>query len=148
MHKASRFVTDLAALNDIGVIVVGNNKGWKYEVNLGAMNNQNFVQLPFTKFIKLLTYKAREASIKVICVKESYTSKTSFLDGETPRKHTKYAGRRVHRGLFKSARGKTIKADVNGSYQILKMYSPTAYALGDSGWTLQPKVVDVVKYIA
>jgi len=147
IHKASSYIVDLAIQNDISVITVGNNKGWKYQVNMGGQNNQNFVQLPFTKFINLLIYKARESGIRVLCVNESYTSKTSFLDGEEPCKHKEYAGQRIHRGLFVSASGKRLNADVNGSYQILKKYSPNAYALGDSGWSLQPKVVDMVKYI-
>jgi putative transposase len=146
MHKASRLVIDLAVMNDINIIVVGNNKGWKYGVNIGKRNNQNFTQLPFKTFIEQLKYKARQAGIRAVCVNESYTSKTSFLDGEAPCKHEKYAGKRVHRGLFKSLSGKTINADVNGSYQILKMYSPNVYTASDSGWTLQPKVVNVVKY--
>lgn len=148
IHKASRYIVDLAVQNDISVIVVGNNKGWKYQVNMGGQNNQNFVQLPFAKFINLITYKARESGIRVVRVDESYTSKTSFLDGEEPTKHKKYAGQRVHRGLFVSAAGVKYNADINGSYQILKKYSPNIYTLGDSGWSLQPKVVDMVKYIA
>ena len=35
-------------------------------------------------------------------------------------KHEVYAGKRVKRGLFKSDSGKTINADVNGSFNILR----------------------------
>jgi hypothetical protein len=36
--------------------------------------------------------------------------KSSFLDDETIKKHEKYAGKRVKRGLFVSASGKQINA--------------------------------------
>ena len=33
-----------------------------------------------------------------------------------------YVGKRVHRGLFKTSRGKVVNADVNGSLNILHKY--------------------------
>ncbi|WP_371357638.1 hypothetical protein [Hydrocoleum sp. CS-953] len=49
---------------------------------------------------------------------ESYTSKTSAIDLEEPICHENYVGKRVKRGLFLSATGKVINADINGSLQI------------------------------
>jgi transposase len=49
---------------------------------------------------------------------ESYTSKGSFLDNEPLKKHERYMGKRLKRGLFRSASGKLYDADVNGLYNI------------------------------
>ncbi len=53
-------------------------------------------------------------------MKESYTSGTSYLDGEPPEKIFYDATRRVKRGIFKSNKGTMINADVNAAYQIIK----------------------------
>ena len=75
----------------------------------------------------MLEYKAKLENIKVIVTEESYTSKTSFLDGEQPLKHESYAGKRVKRGLFRSATGRTINADLNGAYQIIRKVVSNAF---------------------
>ncbi|WP_375340749.1 hypothetical protein [Okeania sp. SIO2C9] len=49
---------------------------------------------------------------------ESYTSKTSAVDLEEPIKRETYGGKRVQRGLFRSATGIVINADINSSLQI------------------------------
>ena len=86
LHKASRKVIDLCTEQDVSVLVVGKNKGWKQKANLGRKVNQNFVQLPFARFIQMLQYKAESIGVKVVLTEESYTSGTSFLDGEAPTK--------------------------------------------------------------
>ncbi|WP_302298023.1 RNA-guided endonuclease InsQ/TnpB family protein [Mitsuokella multacida] len=86
LHKASRKVIDLCAEQDVSVLVVGKNKGWKQEAKLGRRVNQSFVQLPFVRFIQMLQYKAETIGMKVVLTEESYTSGTSFLDGEVPTK--------------------------------------------------------------
>ena len=65
---------------NIGTLVIGKNEGWKQELNIGSKNNQNFTQIPHTRFIEQLTYKAELQRISVIITEESYTSKSSFLD--------------------------------------------------------------------
>lgn len=42
-HKASRYIINQAVSNDIRTIIVGHNKNWKQEVNIGKVNNQKFV---------------------------------------------------------------------------------------------------------
>ena len=42
-HKASRYIINHAVSNDIRTIIVGHNKNWKQEVNIGKVNNQKFV---------------------------------------------------------------------------------------------------------
>ena len=59
-----------------------------------------------------------EKGIKIELIPEKYTSKCSFLDNEFPEKRQNYAGRRITRGLFRSAQGFLINADVNAAYNI------------------------------
>ena len=119
LHKISRKIITQLVSDQINTLVIGHNKGWKQEINIGKVNNQKFVNIPFTKFINMLQYKAEEFGIEVTMTEESYTSKCSFLDAEAPKKRQTYGGKRVHRGLFKASDGRTINADVNGSYNIL-----------------------------
>ena len=77
---------DLLLEEKIGVLVIGRNKNWKQKANIGKKNNQNFVQIPYSHFIQMLTYKAQLAGIRVILQEESHTSKCSFMDLE-PIKH-------------------------------------------------------------
>jgi putative transposase len=100
--------------------------------------NQNFVAVPYARLIALLTYKAERVCIRVIVREEAYTSKCSFVDDEPIGHHERYAGRRVHRGLFRTASGRYLNADVNGSYNILAKAAPEAFALGRRGCVVQP----------
>ena len=74
---------------------------------------------------------------------ESYTSKCSFLDDETIRKHNEYKGQRVKRGLFKSATGIKWNADCNGAANILKKEIPNAFADGIEGVLSRPRVIKI-----
>ena len=130
LHKASDCIFEFAASNDITTIVVGKNVGWKQECNLGPQNNQNFVQIPHAKFIDMLSYKAAARGIAFIVTEESYTSKCSFIDNEEICFHEQYAGRRVKRGLFKSANGNFINADLNGALNMIRKVVPHAFAKG------------------
>jgi putative transposase len=120
LHKASRKIVELAAETGAGVIVIGNNKGWKQNVNLGNSTNQNFVAVPHLTLIEMIRYKAALRGIEVRIVEEAYTSGTSYLDGEMPTARYYNRTRRIHRGLFRSNAGICINADVNAAYQILK----------------------------
>jgi putative transposase len=65
-HKTSRKVIDHCIEHNIGTIVVGYNEGWKQSINIGKKNNQNFVSVPFLKFIQQIEYKAEMVGIEVI----------------------------------------------------------------------------------
>lgn len=69
----------------------------------------------------MLKYKCEEVEIEVELHEEAYTSKCSALDNEKVCKHEVYLGKRVKRGLFKTKEGKLLNADVNGSYNILRL---------------------------
>ena len=129
----------------LGNLIIGHNVGWKQEVDIGSVNNQNFVAIPHSTFIHMLTYKAQLVGVKVIVQEESYTSKCSFLDLEPIRKHAQYCGRRVMRAEFISAQGLPIHADINGSYNILRKGLPSAFARGIQGVVVRPVRVQPVR---
>jgi putative transposase len=120
LHNASRKIINLCKSQNIGNIVVGKNKGWKQEVNIGKKNNQNFVSIPFNMFIQQLEYKGKMEGINVMVTEESYTSKTDHFVNE-PMKHLdERKGKRIRRGLFKSSIGKVLNADINGATGIMR----------------------------
>ena len=110
----------------ISKLVVGYNKGWKQEINMGSKNNQNFVSIPFRKILDILKYKLEDNGIEYKEQEESYTSKASYLDNDDipiykeETKEIKFSGRRIKRGIYKSKQGKIINADLNGALNILK----------------------------
>ena len=138
MHKYSRVVINEAIKLNCNTIVVGNNKDWKQEINLGSVTNQNFVSIPYFKFINMLKYKCELEGINFVTTEESYTSGTSLLDDELPIKTNYNKSRRVKRGLFKSNTGKLINADLNGACQIIKKVFPKAFVDGIEGVVLHP----------
>lgn len=118
LHTASKYIVQKLLAHQINLLVIGHNQGWKQSINIGDRNNQSFVNIPHSKFIDQLTYKANLAGIKVITTNESYTSKCSFLDLELIAKQEKYLGKRVKRGLFRSSSGYLYGSDINGSLNI------------------------------
>lgn len=124
LHKSSRYIVNHLVSNNITNLVIGLNKEWKQETNIGRVNNQNFVQIPHTKLIEQLKYKCQLEGIKVIIREESYTSKCSFIDNEEICKHESYLGKRIYRGLFKTKENKIINADLNGALNILRKEVP------------------------
>ena len=148
LHKASRMIINRLVENQISTIIIGHNDGWKQKVNMGKVNNQKFVHIPFNKFIQQLTYKAELVGIKVIVLEESYTSKASFLDGDSiptykPGENNNYqfSGKRVERGLYRTEGGRLINADVNGSLNIMKKAFPNAF----NGYGIEALVVEPVR---
>lgn len=85
LHKASRYVINYCIQNKIGKIIIGKNNNWKRNINLGKINNQKFVSIPFNKLIRKIQYKAEEVGIRVILIEESYTSKCDNLALESRR---------------------------------------------------------------
>jgi putative transposase len=119
LHHASKLIVETAMKEKISFIVIGYNEGWKTECNLGKVNNQNFMYIPFRRFFDMIEYKANEFGIEVIYIGEAHTSKCSALDKEPVCHQDKYIGKRIHRGQFKYSKG-YINADINGSYNILR----------------------------
>lgn len=123
VHKISRFITDYANQRSCDEIIIGYNKEWKQNINIGKKNNQKFIGIPYLSLINKISYKCEEVGIKVTLTEESYTSGTSFIDGELPQKEYYNKNRRKHRGLFISNNGIKINADINGAFQIMNKVS-------------------------
>ena len=120
LHKSSRKIVNFLVSNRISTLVIGYNEEWKQNINIGRVNNQSFVTMPFKIFVTQLQYKCKLEGINVVITEESYTSKCSFLDNEPLSKKDSYLGKRITRGLFKSSTNKLINADLNGSLNILR----------------------------
>jgi len=117
IHKASRKIIDLALQHNCNTIVIGDIEGIKQENNV-----KSFVNMPHQKLVDKIEYKAKLVGLKVVYVKENYTSGCSALDLENINKANYDKSRRIVRGLFRSNKGILINSDVNGSLNILRRY--------------------------
>lgn len=145
MHKASKAVVDFLVRENITMLVIGKNDGWKQRSSMGARNNQNFQSIPHSRFVNMLKYKCERCGITVKTVDEAHTSKCSFMDLEEICHHDSYAGRRVKRGMFVSAQGVKINADVNAAYNIIRKAVPKQFSKGIDGLVVNR--VSVVKVL-
>lgn len=132
MHKISTHIINEAVRNNISKIFIGNNVGWKNEINIGKRNNQNFVNIPHTTLFNQLLYKGLLKGIEVIFTEESYTSKASFFDKDELPIYAKsdnhrFSGKRIKRGLYKDGKGNIWNADLNGAVNIMRKCSDKAY---------------------
>ena len=130
MNKTVRRVIDYCIINNIGTLVVGYNETFQHNSHIGKQNNQNFVNIPYGQLRNKLEYLCKLNDIVFVKQEESYTSKSSFWDrddlpvynADNPKEYP-FSGRRLHRGLYKTASGKTINADVNGALNIMRKSS-------------------------
>lgn len=127
IKKTARYIINYCIANDIGSLIVGYNADFKRNANIGRVNNQNFVQIPLGDFRNQLSFLCWKYDIDYTEQEESYTSKSSFLDKDELPEYKpeqpytgKFSGKRVHRGLYRSANGTIINADVNGAANILR----------------------------
>ena len=121
MHKISHVIVSYMETNNLNTLFVGKNTGWKEGISIGKTNNQNFVSIPFNLLINMLNYKCKLIGIRMVVINEAYTSKCSFLDNEKICKHNIYQGKRIKRGLFLSHNGQKLNADINGSFNIMRL---------------------------
>ncbi|WP_303872816.1 transposase [Eubacterium ramulus] len=127
MSKVARKVVDYCVANDIGTLVVGYNETFQRSSKIGKQNNQNFVNISYGRLRSKLKYLCELNSIVFEKQEESYTSKASFWDrddipvynADNPKEY-QFSGSRIHRGLYETAGGKTVNADVNGALNIMK----------------------------
>ena len=131
VNKAARKVVNHCLENRIGTVVFGWNRGQKDSANMGAKTNQKFVQIPTARLKDRIAQLCEQYGIRFIETEESYTSKASFVDsdflptiGAKP-EGWKESGKRVKRGLYRTASNQTINADCNGAANILRKVATT-----------------------
>jgi putative transposase len=108
------------------LIIIGYNKNWKTNINIGKDNNRKFYQIPFSRIISKIRY-ALKGKTEIAEINEAYTSKCDALGLEDICKHEEYLGDRKKRGLFSSSTHKLLNADLNGAINILRKYSEYKY---------------------
>ena len=146
IHKATTYIANYAKKHNVKIVVIGHNKLQKDEINLGKVNNQNFVIIPHNMIINQLQYKLNKAGIELLVIEESYTSQASFenldyiptygVDDE----NTKFTGKRIKRGLYRSNNHSPINADINGALNIFRKAFPLVRHW-DSGFVFAPSIV-------
>ena len=127
LSKVARIIINYCLNNNIGKIVLGYNEDFQRNSNIGSINNQNFVNIPYGKLRDKLIYLCKLYGIEFKLQEESYTSKASFFDGdeipiydkENPQEYI-FSGKRIKRGLYQTSVGKLINADCNGALNILR----------------------------
>ena len=147
MHQATKMLVKILLDRKIETLIIGYNKEWKQNVNLGKKVNQSFVQIPYTSFLQKISYKCEEYGIKVILTEESYTSKIDHLANEPLSKRDSYLGKRIYRGLFLSSVGKILNADVNGALGIMRKVFPEKVLelIRDRGVVYTPIILNPIK---
>ena len=142
MSKTAKMIINYCIRNDIGTLVVGYNETFQCNSDVGRKNNQNFVNIPYGKLRSKLEYLCERNEIVFVKQEESYTSKASFWDkdvipvynADNPQKYH-FIGKRIKRGLYRTANGRLLNADVNGALNILRKSSvvslDTLYGSGE-----------------
>ena len=139
INKAARKVINHCLENKIGTVIFGWNKGQKDSANMGKKTNQKFVQIPTGRLKDRIAQLCNWAGdptreqygIKFVETEESYTSKASFIDldvlpkyGEKPERWQP-SGKRVKRGLYRTAQGLLINADAQAAANIGRKVAAT-----------------------
>lgn len=127
LSKSTRIIINYCLENNIGVLVCGYNNDFQRNSDIGKRNNQNFVNIPFSKLQSKLEYLCEFYGIKYVEQEESYTSKASFFDMDIIPEYKKgknveysFSGKRIKRGMYKTSKGYILNADVNGALNILR----------------------------
>ena len=152
LSKTARTIINYCIENDIGKIVIGYNVTFQRNSNIGKVNNQNFVNIPYGKLRNKLEYLCDMYGIEYILQEESYTSKASFFDrddlplynADNPQEYI-FSGRRVKRGLYMTKKGNLINADCNGALNILRKSNVVDLnVLCDRGGLDTPKRIRII----
>jgi putative transposase len=126
VNKAARLVINHCLENGIGTVVFGWNTGQKNGANMGKNTNQKFVQIPTARLKERVKQLCEIHGIQFVETEESYTSKASFADSDSLPKYREKpedwepSGKRVKRGLYRTANNQYINSDCNGAANILR----------------------------
>lgn len=137
VNKAAKLVINHCLCNGIGRVVFGWNQGQKDGANMGRKANQKFVQIPTARLKGRIAGLCEQYGLEFIEHEEANTSAASFVDGDSLPKHGEKpegwlsSGKRVKRGLFRTASNWYINADCNGAANIIRKVAATlGLALG------------------
>jgi IS605 OrfB family transposase len=125
VNKAAKLIIKHCLNFKIGTLVIGWNEGFKINANMGRFGNQEFVQIPLAKLRDRLEQLCSLHGIKFVVTEEAYTSQASFLDGDSLPQYGekpegwKASGKRIQRGLYRTAKGWLVSADLQASANIL-----------------------------
>ncbi|WP_292730883.1 transposase, partial [Methanoculleus sp.] len=121
MNRYVVWIADYVLQHRIGTVVLPRWDGIKDKIRHGRRGNQNFVQVPYHKFRQKLKSKCEMYGIRFDdSHSEAYTSQVDALALDPIRKPPYGRKRRVKRGLYRSALGTLINADVNGALNHLR----------------------------
>ena len=131
--KVSKMFVNVCVENRIDTVILGHSSGWKQETNIGKINNQNYVAIPFNNLIEMLQWRCQREGIKVVIQEESYTSQASFPDNDpipvfdgTHHKY-KFSGTRPNRGRYRTKDKTWINADLNAAANIMRKYDVKSF---------------------
>ena len=127
LRKTARYILDFCISHQIGTIVCGYNRDFKRGLKLGKVTNQHFAQINLSYLRSTLKHLCERYGITYLEQEESYTSQASCLDlddipvyqPDAPYTGT-FSGKRIRRGLYRFANGRTANADINGAANILR----------------------------
>lgn len=125
LHTLSCHIVEEAYKQNIKHIIIGYNPGWKNrDQKFNKWFKRLFKRIPFTQFIHLITYKAKEKGILVETISEDYTSKIDHFANEPMFHQNSFLGKRQGK-VFKSSlkvedKPLTYDADVNGAIGIFR----------------------------
>jgi IS605 OrfB family transposase len=138
INKTARYVINFCIYNRVGIIVFGWNQRNKDSINIGKKNNQEFVQIPTAKLKQRIEQLCQQYGLNFVETEESYTSRSSFLDGDIlptydeklREQEYKFSGKRgerrkgklhnLGRGGYQTNAGFRINSDCNGAANILR----------------------------
>lgn len=131
INKAARIVINHCLDNNIGTVIFGWNKRQKDSINIGKKNNSEFVPIPTARLKDRIEELCLQYGLRFVETEESYSSKTSYLDGdylpklgEKPQ-DWKPSGRRVKRGLYRTAQNWYLNCDAQSAGNIGRKVSRT-----------------------
>jgi putative transposase len=150
LNKAARLIVNHCISQKTGCLIVGFNPGIKQEINIGSRHNQNFVQIPFYTLRNKLKSLCERYGLLYKEQEESYTSKSSYLDGDAlpiynanqPATY-QFSGKRIQRGLYRSQQGHLINADAQAAANIGRKSKQNGFTGLSRGCLAQPLRIKV-----
>ena len=120
LHKVTHGIVSYCQEHEIHTVVMGDITGIRSGKDNGGRINQELHALPYRKTTQMLQYKLAMKGIRIISVKEAYSSQCSPLSPAVSREYAE-PKKRTKRGLYTDG-GMFWNADCVGAYNILRLY--------------------------